>query len=124
MKTKTLKTIHRGGRPRYHDSDPKHISKLAKRFSKQEDVNVMQWPVQSPDLNPIKNVWEIVNRQVNRESAHRDLNKLYQTINKAWSDIPLNIIENLISSIPKRCSEGLKNRNYATKYQILLHNLV
>lgn len=99
-----------------HDNDPKHTSKLVKGFLEQEGVNVMQWPAQSPDLNPIENLWEIVNRKVNRESAHRDPNKLYQAINEAWSAIPMNIIENLISSMPKRCSEVLKNRGYATKY--------
>ena len=80
-----------------HDNVPKHTSILVKGFLKQESVNIMQWPAQSPDLKPIENLWEIVNRKVNS-----DPNKLYQVISKACSAIPMNITDNLISSMPKR----------------------
>ena len=42
------------------NNDPKHISYLVEKWFLDNDVNVMQWPAQSPNLNPI----EIVKQQI------------------------------------------------------------
>ncbi|EIE87953.1 hypothetical protein G6F46_011839 [Rhizopus delemar] len=35
-----------------HDNDPKHTSKLVKEYLKEQPYNILEWPAQSPDLNP------------------------------------------------------------------------
>ena len=35
------------------DNNPKHTSKKAQNWFKDNGINVMKWPAQSPDLNPI-----------------------------------------------------------------------
>ncbi|KAI4293523.1 hypothetical protein PAPHI01_2797, partial [Pancytospora philotis] len=40
------------------DNDPKHTSRLAKKFISEFNMNVMPWPSYSLDLNPIENVWQ------------------------------------------------------------------
>ncbi|CAG8672155.1 18835_t:CDS:1, partial [Dentiscutata erythropus] len=57
------------------DNDPKHTSRIAKEFLDNNVPEVIDWPSNSPDLNPIENLWAIVKRNVELRKS-KNLTKL------------------------------------------------
>jgi len=83
------------------DNDPKHTTKHAKAWFASQEIDVMTWPVQSPNLNPIQNFGGDV-----AVSIIKPINKtqLWMVVKKAWHDIPVKRCQDLIDSMPRRCT--------------------
>lgn len=97
------------------DNDPKHTSKKAKEWFRVNNISVMDWPPQSPDLNPIENLWADIKKVV-AASKPRNNNELWVTVKTAWRDIPLERCQALVDSMKRRCEAVLKNKGSTTKY--------
>ena len=45
--------------------------KFVKTFLSEEDVTVMEWPAQSPEMDLIENVWKLLNERVNENNKKK-----------------------------------------------------
>jgi len=61
----------------------------------------MDWPSNSPDLNPIENLWSIVKRNVEKRMP-RNLEDLERMMVEEWNNIPDETIINLVKSMKNR----------------------
>ena len=99
------------------DNDPKHTSKLAKKWFEENGFKVLIWPAQSPDLNPIEHLWYHLKIKLNEyEYPPKGVHELWERVEKEWNAIPTEVVQNLISSMPRRCAAVIKANGGHTKY--------
>ena len=99
------------------DNDPKHTSKLAKDWFEENGITVMDWPPQSPDLNPIEHLWHTLKYQLRMYSKPPEsVAELWERVQDEWNKIPVETVQNLIDSMPKRINAVLKARGGYTEY--------
>lgn len=98
------------------DNAPCHTSKMSKKWIEQESIPLItDWPPQSPDLNPIENLWDYIDRKI-REYPIKNRNDLWEAVQKVWHSIDKQILEKLVLNIPDRLNSVIKNKGGATNY--------
>ncbi|CAB4407619.1 unnamed protein product [Rhizophagus irregularis] len=94
-----------------------HTARVVKNWKDENDTASLPWPAQSPDLNPIENLWDELDRQVR---AHRPLptnrESLCQILREKWSNIDAGKYQNLVDSMPRRVAAVINNKGHPTKY--------
>jgi len=101
------------------DNDPKHTAKIIKLYfvGKTTDgtLILLEWPSQSPDLNPIENLWQQLNSYAKDRSCNNE-EELFDVLKAAWENIPLQRLTDLIDSMPRRVAACIANKGLPTKY--------
>ena len=75
----------------------------------------MDWPSNSPDLNPIENLWAIVKGNVERRMP-KNLNELERFMVEEWKAIPETVLINLAGSMKRRCELIIENNGKRISY--------
>jgi hypothetical protein len=65
-------------------------------FLEESGIEVLEWPPQLPDLNPIEHLWEAVDRSLrlsrHQANGRRNLDQLFHCLQEAWQSIPDNVL--------------------------------
>ena len=77
---------------------------------------VLDWPGNSPYLNPIENLWPRLKKLVALKKAS-NRRELTTAIIDAWFHVIIpEHLEQLVNSMPKRCDAVIKAKGFPTKY--------
>lgn len=97
------------------DNDPKHSSKLVQNWLFKAGVQLIDWPSNSPDLNPIKNLWHYLKRRVEARNP-KNLEQLEEMSEEEWLAIPKEFCRKLAMTMRTRCMAVIENNGWLTKY--------
>lgn len=100
-----------------HDSAPCHKARSVTEFLEQKNVKILQWPGNSPDMNPIENLWEMTKRELgNYLIANKE--ELISKLNQVWnqSEKLKESVKSCINSMPDRIKALIAAKGCVTKY--------
>lgn len=100
-----------------HDNARPHTAGTTAAVLAAAQINVLPWPANSPDLNPIEHLWDQLKRRVRetQDNIHSQ-RQLIDALVRCWEEIPQENIQHLVESMPSRLRECLTNRGGHTRY--------
>ena len=97
------------------DLAPAHTAKTTKTWFNDHRITFLDWPANSPDLNPIENLWGIAKRKM-KDMRPNNAKELKAAIEASWSSITPQQCHRLIASMPRRIKAVIHAKGAQTKY--------
>ncbi|GFU06992.1 transposable element Tc3 transposase [Trichonephila clavipes] len=93
------------------DNAPCHHTVAAEQLLESENIERMDWPARSPDLNPIEHGWDFLGRRfAARTLPPVTIRELRLALQDEWAAMPQQLIDTLILSMGRRCETCLAVR--------------
>ena len=83
------------------DNDPKHTSRLAQALMEDRGINWWRTPAESPDLNPIENMWHELKEYMRREVKPQTKEQLVDGIDEFWRTVDADKCRKCIGHLRK-----------------------
>jgi len=101
-----------------HDSAPCHEAKSVSEWLKKSKIHVLDWPGNSPDMNPVENVWEALKKEISKDHIITNKKNLIEQLIKAWNSVTeiQQIVKNCIHSMPRGVPALIKVKGGFKKY--------
>ena len=100
-----------------HDNARPYVARVCRDFLNQNNVQVLDWPPYSPDLNPIEHLWNVLDRRVRkRVNVPNNVAQLQLALIQEWNNIPQRTIDNLVGSMFRRVRAATAARGGHTRY--------
>ena len=92
-----------------------HTATAVKNIFSAKKRTVLAWPANSPDLNPIENIWSILKQNVEKHKVTTK-KQLIDAIQLEWGKLSIDLIRKTIESMPKRIKEVIENQGKKCSY--------
>ena len=111
-----IKDSYPDGHRFIQDNNPKHCSKLARKFYDEEGVNWWPTPPESPDMNPIENMWHELKEYIRREVKPTSKSELISGIKAFWETVTVEKCQKYIGHLKKVIPAVIECKGAATGY--------
>ena len=98
------------------DNDPKHTSRKVQDFLAEKSINWWKTPAESPDCNPIENIWHELKEYIRREVKPRTKEQLVQGIQEFWATVDVQKCQKYIHHLRKVIPRVIELNGDATGY--------
>ena len=99
------------------DNDSKHTSKRAQKWFEEQEIKLLDWPAQSPDLSPIEYTWNHLKRcLLDYKNASIGVHQLWERVVEQWGKIDEEQCQKWIESMPRRIEAIIKAKGAHIKY--------
>ena len=98
-----------------HDGAPAHRAKLVSTFLNNNNIDVLDWPGNSPDLNPIENVWHVMKNELQNVKP-TNIFKMKEALTNIWQQLDTDYFSKLAESMPKRLKLVINEKGNMAKY--------
>ncbi|SPO27489.1 related to transposase [Ustilago trichophora] len=99
------------------DGDPKHTASTTKAWLRRKGIETMDWPAQSPDLNPIEHLWGMLKRRLGQSTlSPKGQQELAERVAQEWDKITVAECQRLIESMPQRLQAVIRAKGGHTKH--------
>ena len=100
------------------DNARPHRGHIFNDFVRVNNINKIDLPANSPDLNPIENLWDQLGRMTYRDNPPQTIPHLRHCLAQEWQNIPQATICRCVGSMRKRCQECVNARGGHTSYEM------
>ena len=98
------------------DGAPAHTARSVTQWLQDCQISYFKdWPGNSPDINPIENLWGLMKRQL-RDLDTSSVPKLITAIQQLWAGFSAEYLQRLADSVPRRLKEVLIRKGNTTRY--------
>ena len=98
------------------DNDPKHTSHFVADFLDRSCINWWKTPPESPDFNPIENLWHELKEFIHREVKPTTKNELIEGIKRFWKTVTVEKCTKYIRHLRKVIPRAIELQGGATGY--------
>lgn len=92
-----------------------HTAKSVKAWFKDQDIELLTWPANSPDLSPIENIWAEIDKKLAKLHV-TSMAELEDALHKTWGEIDRQFVLAQIESMPRRIEAVISAHGGYTKY--------
>jgi hypothetical protein len=98
------------------DNDPKHRSiKTTELLEKLAPNRIKDYPVNSPDFNPLENIWAILQNSISQKKI-TNIPALRRHLTEAWKNLDMEVVARCVESLPDRLQECIDRNGKRTDY--------
>jgi len=97
-----------------------HTANATMEFLNDQNIEVLEWPPHSPDMNIIEHVWRYLKIKLYKLQPSANVKELWSKVSEVmedmWDEEMTESVQNLFESMPRRMTAVIRVRGKHTKY--------